>query len=742
MGKVAFNALAAGVKRAAVIGAGAMGGGIAAQFANAGILVDLIDIPGGDGNRNGPAEAGIARQVKTGGFMSAEAATLVRAGNTEDHLDRVAEADWIVEAIIEDLGAKRDLYARLEAVRKDGSSVSSNTSTIRREALVEGLGARFNRDFVISHFFNPPRHMQLLEIVSGPASDLAGVERLRRAGRQVLGKTVVDCRDTPGFIANRIGCYWMAMAVLEAQRQGLTVEEADAVISAFGVPATGVFGLLDLIGIDLIPLVWGRLVETLPATDGFQSYDLAASALSQQMNAAGRLGRKSGAGFYRKAKDGSREALDLAAQSYRPLDRPAKPGDLRDLIEGGGKLGTYAWTVLSRLVTYTANVADEIAHDLPSIDTAVALGYGWREGPFRQADRVGADYIAKQLAAAGEAVPDLIAKAARDGGFYPKATRAGTTRAAVLAENEAAVLQDAGDGLGLFRIKTKMGVFSPEVFDLLDHAIGQAGGRLSALVLAPGNARAFSAGADLARFLELAEDPALLDAFLARGQATFAALRGVPIPVVAAVRGLALGGGCEVTLHADRVVAHAEASFGLPETRLGILPGWGGTTRMFQRLSDPATGMVGPAAVAARTVDLLLPGPMTRSAAEARALHLLRPEDEIVMHVDDVEPAAIGIARAMAADYKPPVDALLAVAGPAGMAGALNATRAHHAAGRIDGRVLAIAEDLARVVTGGATGDPSRPMPEGDMLALERAAVLRMAARDETRAAMYATLKR
>ncbi|GKY89579.1 3-hydroxyacyl-CoA dehydrogenase/enoyl-CoA hydratase family protein [Sinisalibacter aestuarii] len=740
MGKAAFGALDAGVQRAAVIGAGSMGGGIAAQFANAGIPVDLIDIPG-EASRNGPAEAGIARQLKTGGFMSPEAAALVRAGNTEDHLGRVAEADWIVEAIIEDIGAKRDLYARLEALRKDGSTVSSNTSTILRAALVEGLGARFDRDFVISHFFNPPRHMQLLEIVSGPASDPESVARAHSAGRQVLGKTVVDCRDTPGFIANRIGCYWIAMAVLEAERQGLTVEEADAVISAFGVPATGVFGLLDLIGIDLIPLVWGRLAETLPDADGLQAYDLAASALSQQMNAAGRLGRKSGAGFYRKAGDGSREALDLASQTYRPLDRQGKPGDLRALIEAGGRLGDYAWTVLARLVTYTASVADEIAHDLPSIDTAVALGYGWREGPFRQADRVGAEFIATRLAEAGEPVPELLAKAARDGGFYPKGQGGSASAAPVLAENAAAVLEDAGDGLGVFRIKTKMGVFSPEVFDVLEHAIGLAGGKLSALVLAPGNPRAFSAGADLASFLELAEDPAALDHFLSRGQAAFAALRTAPMPVVAAVRGLALGGGCEVTLHADRVVAHAEARFGLPETRLGILPGWGGTTRMYHRLSDPATGAVGPAAVAARTVDLLLPGPMTGSAAEARAAHLLRAEDEIVMHGDDVEGVATGLARAMATDYTPPVEELLAVAGPAGMAGALSATRAHHAAGRVDGRVLTIAEDLAQVVTGGAAGDPSRPILEGEMRDLERAAVLRMAARDETRAAMRATLK-
>lgn len=740
MVRPAYGALQTGVKRAAVIGAGAMGGGIAAQFANAGIPVDLIDIPDDQGG-SGPAEAGLARQVKTGGFMSPFAAGLVRTGNTIAHLDRVAEADWIVEAIIENIDAKRDLYERLEAVRKDGSTVSSNTSTILRSALVEGLGARFDRDFVISHFFNPPRHMQLLEIVAGPRSDPASVDRARQAGRHVLGKTVVDCRDTPGFIANRIGCYWIAMAILEAAQQGLTVEEADAVIAAFGVPPTGVFGLMDLIGIDLIPLVWGRLVQTLPADDGIQAHDLPASDLARAMIDAGRLGRKSGAGFYRKAEDGSREALDLGTLTYRPLNRPDRITDLKALIEGGGRLGDYAWTVLSLLVSYTASVADEIAHDLPSVDAAVALGYGWREGPFALADRIGASLIAERLASEGRPVPPLLAQAAARGSFHEQAQGIARAETPVLAENDAAVLEDAGEGLGIFRIKTKMGVFSPEVFDVLAHAIGLAGGRLSALVLAPYTPRAFSAGADLASFLNLAEDPAQLEIFLSRGQASFAALRAAPMPVVAAVRGLALGGGCEIALHADRVVAHAEARFGLPETRLGILPGWGGCTRLFERLSDPATGPVGPPSVAARALELLLPGPMTSSAAEARDLHLLRPEDEIVMHGDEVEPAAIAIARAMIPGYVPPPEAFLSVAGPSGLAGALNAIRAHRAAGRIDETRMQIADDLASVLTGGAGGDPSRPMPEAGMKALERDAVLRMAARQETRAAMQATLK-
>ncbi|SPJ25395.1 putative 3-hydroxyacyl-CoA dehydrogenase [Palleronia abyssalis] len=753
--KPAFGADTAGVKRAAVIGAGAMGSGIAAQFANAGIPVDLIDIPGKD-DRNGPAEAGIARQLTAGGFMAPQAADLVVPGNTEDHLDRVAGADWIVEAIIEDLDLKRDLYRRLEAHRRPGSTVSSNTSTLLRGTLVDGLPDGFDRDYVISHFFNPPRHMQLLEVVEGPNSDPASVQRAWDAGHRILGKTVVACRDTPGFIANRIGCYWIAMAVLEADRQGLTVEEADAVISAFGVPRTGVFGLLDLIGIDLIPLVWGSLIKSLPQDDGAHAFDLNASELSQKMQTAGRFGRKSGGGFYRKAEDKLREALDLTTHAYRPQHKaPDLPGNGRDLaalIAAGGKMGDYAWSVLRNLITYTASVAPEIGHDLPGIDTAVALGYGWREGPFRQADRVGVAEIVQRMKAEGSAVPALLDAAAGAGGFYegdaPRIDLSGTPIArtddtapaapAVLAGNSAARLEDAGDGLGILRVTTKMGVFAPDVFDAFESALSRTD--LTALVLAPASPKALSAGADLASFMELAKDPAALDTFLSRGQSVFSALRTAPIPVVSAVRGLCLGGGCEMTLHSDRVVAHAEAKMGLPETRLGILPGWGGCTRLLARFSDSAAD---PGSIAARVMDTVLPGPVASSAMEARTLGLLRAEDEIVMHGDDVETVACQIARTMARDgYTAPGPAFLNVSGPAGLNAALASARAAHEEGRIDEATFQIAEDLAAVLTGGAKGAPAQPMAETAMHALERDAVLRMAARPETMDRMRQTLGR
>ena len=384
--------LSHGIRRAAVIGAGSMGAGIAAQFANAGVAVDLLDIAGPEGDRDGPARTGLGRVAVARAFASPEAQALVTPGNVDDHLDRLAQADWIVEAVIERLDVKRALFARLDAVRKPGSLVSSNTSTLLRADLVAGQSQAFARDFVITHFFNPPWIMRLVELVGGPQPPASVLDRAALASRAVLDKVPVICRDTPGFIANRIGCFWMAMAAREAMRLGLTPQQADAVNAAFGIPRTGVFGLFDLIGIDLVPHVWGSLHRSLPLDDAFQRFDVTADPMFRNLIAQGRYGRKNGAGFYRKAADGSREMLDLATGDYVAEDLAVVlpgAGDLGALMADKGPLGTYAAAVLGHVVAYATKHAPAIAADVAAVDTAVELGYSWREGPFRLARRLG-----------------------------------------------------------------------------------------------------------------------------------------------------------------------------------------------------------------------------------------------------------------------------------------------------------------------------------------------------------------
>ncbi len=740
--KAALGALESGVRRAAVIGAGTMGSGIAAQFANAGIPVDLLDIAGPDGGP-GPAQAGIARQTKAGGFMGEAAVTRVAPGTIEHDLDRVAGADWIIEAIVENLDVKRDLNARIDRARKPGSIVSSNTSTIPHAALTAGMPDGFRRDFVISHFFNPPRSMPLMELVicEETAPEIAAT--VRRAARDGLGKTVIDCRDAPGFIANRIGCYWLAVALLEAERMGLTVEEADAVHAALGMPRTGVFGLMDLIGIDLIPAVWGSLMAALPADDDLKHFDLPEWERAREMIAAGHLGRKSGAGFYRKDKDGARFALDLVSGEYRPQQTPEPPpgaGNIAALIESESRLGRYAAAVLARVVAYAGAHGRAIAHDPADVDTAMVLGYSWREGPFALASRAGLPLIRRNIADLGLAVPALL-----EDDRLPEAKTAAPaflSGANLLAGNDDASLHIMKDGLAVFEIHRKMNAISPGVQDMLEAAIGKAGSDYRALVLASRSPRAFSAGADLGYFVTAIEagDFAGISSFIRRGQQLFLALKYAPAPVVAAVQGVALGGGCELALHADAIVAHAEARFGLPEANLGLLPGWGGCTQALLRAQERARP-AGPLASAAHAFNLVLGAFVSGSAPEAAEKLLLRPDDAIVMHRDAVFDAARQKALELAEAYAPPPQALLTVTGHSGFLGLTTAMRGNLAAGRSTGTDLRIAEAIADVMTGGPEADQSRAISEDEMMQRECEALTMLIQTPETAARMAHFLK-
>lgn len=289
------------VVRAVVVGAGTMGAGIAAHLANCGIQVTLLDQVGDGADRSALARTGIERQLSVGGFMVPEFADRVTPGNIDDDLGAASEADWVIEAVFEDPAVKHAVYRRLDAVRRPGTLVSSNTSGIPVGELVSGHSDAFARDFTITHFFNPPRTMELLEVVAGTATDPAAHARVVAVGDRQLGKVVLPCRDTPGFIANRLGSHWMAVAALEAFRAGLDVETADAVMSRpFGIPRTGVFGLFDLVGINLVPLLWPVLTNALPASDACHRYDLGADPVFTHLLANGLVGRRGPGGFYRR----------------------------------------------------------------------------------------------------------------------------------------------------------------------------------------------------------------------------------------------------------------------------------------------------------------------------------------------------------------------------------------------------------------------------------------------------------
>lgn len=727
----------------AVIGAGAMGGGIAAQFANAGLRVILLDMPGTDGQEtDAPARAGLARQVKINGFMGPSGPGRVTTGNVQDDLHLLADADWIVEAVVERADVKRALYQRLDAVRKPGSAVSSNTSTLLHSQLIEGMSDAFRRNFVITHFFNPPRVMPLLEIVSTPETDPAVLARVQNGARDLLGKTVINCHDTPGFVANRIGCFWMASAALLARDGGLTVEQADAVHQAMGIPKTGVFGLFDLIGIDLVPTVWRSLVDGLPQTDRFRRYDIAADPLFTTLVAEGRFGRKSGAGFFRKGEAGL-EATDLATRAWRPAqpvaprDLPGGGKDLSALLADDGALGQYARAVLAEVVAYAADHGPAIADDPGDIDVAMRLGYAWRDGPFTLADRWGVANVAAHLRKAGLTVPALLEQAVVRGGFYAEgrfATEHATAAAPpalsvaslqrqnrLILGNGAASLLDTGDRIGLLAIHTKMNALHPDALDILEQTLPLLGDRLEALVIGNDDPRAFSAGADLRFILSMidAGQQTELESYIDRGQRLFLGLRHAPVPVVAAVHGFALGGGCELALHADRIVAQAEAHMGLPEVLVGLIPAWGGCTTLMLRAQ--AAGL-SPEQAAIRAATTIFGAAQSGSAEQALAAGILSPDDRLVMHRDTLLSTARELALDMAkAGYTPPATPMLTPA-PAPDLSHLATTDS-----AFDRFVLS---QLATVFGGDA------PRSDAQNMALERRVLFDLIARPETRARM------
>ena len=761
------------IERVAVIGSGVMGGGIAAQLANAGASVLLLDVATGDGpDRSAVARAAVERLLKSRppAFMHRRAERQIDVGNIDDHLARAGEADWIVEAVVERPDVKRDLYARLDAVRKPGAIVSSNTSTIPLARLVEGASDALRQDFAITHFFNPPRYMRLLEVVRGPSTRPDVVERLREFADRRLGKGVVECKDTPGFIANRIGVYWMQCAVIEAMRAALSVEQADAALGpAAGIPKTGVFGLADLVGLDLMPHVVASMESLLAPDDALHTY-IEMPDLIRGMIADGYTGRKGKGGFYRLRREGSeriKESIDLATGEYRRSERArlacveaAKSGGLRALVDHDSDEGRYAWRVLSSVIAYAAALVPEISEDVADIDTAMRLGYNWQAGPFEMADRLGTHWLADRLRTEGRAVPPML-EAAAEHGFYRQVDghvermnatggyasvrpSGGAMRLADAKRgrervigNDSASLWDVGRDVACLEFHTRMNTFDSAVMQLIAEALALIPNRFAGLVI-HNDAEHFSAGANLGEAVAAFQDGGVdrLAAAAELGQSTFRAMKYAPFPVVGAPAGMALGGGCEILLHCDAIVAHAETYAGLVEAGVGLIPAWGGCKELLARFSRPGTtGPMpgGPMPPVSRAFEMVGLAKVSQSAAEARELGILRRGDAIVMNRDRVLGEAIDKVHALCTDYAPPEPPVFHLPGRSGKAALALAIGDLARAGKATPHDVVVAEALARVLTGG-DADLTDEVTEDELLALEREAALSLLGTEGTRA--------
>ncbi len=752
------------IRKVAVLGSGVMGSGIAAHFANAGIPVLLLDIvPNGAENRNQLTENAYERMLKAAPspFANPKCAKLLTCGNLEDDLEKLADVDWIVEAVLEDLTVKHKVYRQIDAVRKAGSVVSSNTSTLPLHVLTEGQSEAFQKDFLIAHFFNPPRFMRLLELAGGAKTDPNKLKQIEKFADEKLGKGVVHCKDTPGFLANRIGIFWMMAGLLEAVRMGISVEDADAVMGKpVGIPKTAIFGLFDLIGIDLMPLIAKALLQTLPENDFFRGF-YQEPDLIKKMISEGYTGRKGKGGFYRlNREDGKKqmEVIDFASGNYRPQKKStlasvdaAKQG-LRAMLEAGDIGSDYARRVLVLTLHYAASLIPEISDDLLSVDSAMKLGYNWKFGPFELLDRLGdekesgAQWLVRQCELEKLDVPAWLRVAGKTlynedeqarnqwaitGGYTPIKVPEGawllkdnTRGKKPVAKNASCRLWDLGDGVAGLEFTSKMNSIDADILEMMSSLPDLVAKDFRGLVIGS-DADQFSVGANLAFFMYVANlaDWKMLSGVIRQGQQAYMGLKYANFPVVSALSGMALGGGCELALHSDAVQAHLESYPGLVEVGVGVIPAWGGCTEMLVRAGSDGRAGSGQMPAISKIFEMIATAKVAGSAIDAQEMGILNAKSRISMNRNRVLADAKELCLSLAPNYTPPAPAILQLPGAAGKAALQMAISGFMAAGKASEHDALVSEHLATILTGGNT-DITEQLTEQDILNLEHDAFM------------------
>ncbi len=682
------------VKRAAVLGAGAMGSRIAAQLANCGIPSYLLDLVPQELTpeekkkgfslssplvRNRLARTGLeaAAKSKPAAFFIDEAASFITPGNFEDHLPCVAEADWIIEAVAENLEIKRSLWERVAAFRKPGTVVSSNTSGLPISGIAAGFSDEFRRHWLGTHFFNPPRYLHLLEVVPGPDTLPEIVEAVSSFADLRLGKGVVRAKDTPNFIANRIGLFSTCNILRLAHEEGFTVEEVDRLTgAALGWPKSAIFGTIDLVGLDILAAVTRNLLENAAGDECREIFVLPEYA--EKMLSRGLLGAKAGMGFYKRPKQASDNnetlAIDLTSLEYRPRKKVPFPSldiarniddagkRIRLLLEADDRAGRFLWKALSGTILYAARRIPEIADRTVEIDRAMRWGFGWELGPFELWDAVDLEESTRRMESEGCELPENVRRMLLSGrkSFYQDSQQGrrffdfrsgdylvleeppgvlllhgGRQALRLIRQNAGASLLDLGDGVACVEFHSKMNAIGPDIIAMLNAGVRELSKGFEALVIANQGAN-FSAGANL--LLLLMEIRAgnwdEIDRMVRSFQQMTLALKYSAKPVVAAPFKMALGGGCEVALGAPRVRAGAETYMGLVEAGVGLVPAGGGVKELYLRAVDhlpPATETLPAIQEVFRMIGF---AKVSTSAENARQLGFLRPEDEITINPD------------------------------------------------------------------------------------------------------------
>ena len=732
------------IKNVVVIGSGTMGSGIAAQLCNANVSVTLLDL-----------KTEISKSAKKKIFESRPPLLIdkskidnIKVGNIENNFDTVKKADWVVEAVVERIEIKHKLYEKILKTRKKDSIISSNTSTIPLKVLSKKMSNEDKRDFCITHFFNPVRYMGLLEIVSETTNDEKKINLLKNFCEDNLGKGVIICKDTPGFLGNRVGVYAMQVAMTEAIKMKLSVEEADTVFGRpMGIPKTGVFGLYDLIGIDLMADVLKSFLKELSTTDIFHEVAQETS-LVKNLIENGYTGRKGKGGFYRVSKkDGKKvlEVINLTTEDYLPsrkidLNIDEKI-DLKKLVSRNDKYGKYAWSVISKIILYASSLIPSVTKDYNNIDEAMRLGFNWIKGPFEMLEELGVKFFVEKdgQLKTNEFIKKLYDKKTdtfyRKRQIYTNLETLGKVKqlAKINKDNKSANIYEHKN-YKIVEFNTKANTLDHDSMDALKKASDQN-------MIIINESMQFSAGVNLNYVMNFAKEKnwKAIERFVHHFQMTCKQLKYSNSLVISAPSGLTLGGGKEVCLQSDYVVAHTNIVMGLVETLVGLIPAGGGTKEMLWRWMQNPEAQKDPDFAPQKVFDIIGYGKTVSSPVEALPFKFLLDKDKSIMNRDKLLSVSQNLINEKKDGYKPPKKPIFKLSGDQVRDKMFKILENLFREKKILKHGMEVGKKLAFVLSGGNT-TLDKELSEDDMYALELEAFVQLIQMEKTQARIKHTL--
>jgi len=732
------------IKNVVVIGSGTMGSGIAAQLCNANIPVTLLDL-----------KTEISEKAKKRIFESKPPLLIdkskidnIKVGSIEENFDTVKKTDWIVEAVVEKIDIKHNLYEKILKTRKKDSIISSNTSTIPLKVLSAKMSDDDKKDFCITHFFNPVRYMGLLEIVSESINDVKKINFLKNFCEDSLGKGVILCKDTPGFLGNRVGVYAMQVAMMEAIKMKLSIEEADAVFGRpMGIPKTGVFGLYDLIGIDLMSDVLKSFIKELPISDVF--HEVAQDIpLVKNLIENGYIGRKGKGGFYRiNKKDGKKvlEAINLTTRDYFPSKKIDLNFDekvnLKELVSRNDKYGKYAWSVISKIILYASSLIPNVTKDYNNIDEAMRLGFNWTKGPFEMLEELGVKFFVEKDSQLkmSEFIKKLYDN--KTGSFYGKRqiytnleTLGKVKQLAKINKDNKSAITYEHKNYKIVEFNTKANTLDYDSMDALKKASNQ-----NMIIINEG--MQFSTGVNLNYIMDFAKEKnwKAIEKFIHHFQMTCKQLKYSDNVVIAAPSGLALGGGFEVLVQSDYVVAHTNIVTGLVETLVGLIPAGGGTTNMLWRWMQTQEAKKDPDLAPQKVFNIIGYGKTASSPNEAIPFKFLLEKDKSIMNRNKLLSVSQDLINEKKDGYKPPKQPTFKLSGSQVRDKMFQTLENLFKEKKILEHWMEVGKKLAFVLSGGNTS-LYKELSEDDMYALEREAFIGLIQMEKTQARIKHTL--